>query len=167
MKNKTIEGVVLGCMACLMMACNSKKEEPAAASTVVDKEQIKTEIQAIENAFVEAYNNKQVDEITYYAEDAVSFLQGGSPLEGRLAILESLKDDSENTPKGNKFTFTTKEVFPSIDGNQVVEVGHYVLTDSTNTTINSGNYISLFEKRDGKYVCIRDIGSSEKSDTEK
>jgi hypothetical protein len=25
----------------------------------------------------------------------------------------------------------------------------------------SGNFMSLFEKRDGKYICIRDMGSSD------
>jgi hypothetical protein len=25
----------------------------------------------------------------------------------------------------------------------------------------TGNFMSLFEKRDGKYICIRDMGSSD------
>jgi ketosteroid isomerase-like protein len=32
-----------------------------------------TEIQAMEDAFAEAYNNSNADGINYYAEDAVSF----------------------------------------------------------------------------------------------
>jgi hypothetical protein len=30
--------------------------------------------------------------------------------------------------------------------------------DSTNTKMMSGNFMSLFEKKDGKYICIRDMG---------
>ncbi len=47
MKNKTIKEVLLA-FTVLTLACNSKKEEPA---VVVDKEQIKKEIQAKEDEF--------------------------------------------------------------------------------------------------------------------
>ena len=49
MKNKIVKGVLLGGIITLMFACNTKKEEPAAV--VVDKEQIKKEIQAKEDEF--------------------------------------------------------------------------------------------------------------------
>ena len=52
----------------------------------------------------------------------------------------------------NKISFKTNDVFVSSDGNQVVEVGYFKLVDSANTIINTGNYMSLFEKRNGKYV---------------
>jgi ketosteroid isomerase-like protein len=42
-------------------------------AVVVDREAIKTEIQAMEDAFAESYNNKNTDSIKYYSEDAVSF----------------------------------------------------------------------------------------------
>ncbi len=164
MKNKLLKGIAFGIITVAFLGCNPKKEETA---PTVDKEQIKTEIQALETAFVNAYNNRNVDSVSYYADDAVSFLQGGEPLVGKAAILESLKKDAEAAPKGNKFTFTTQDVFPSSDGNQVVEVGRYELADSTETVLNSGNYISVFEKRDGKYVCIRDMGASNNTKTEK
>ena len=45
-------------------------------------------------------------------------------------------------------------------GHQVIEIGSYVVVDSTSTEKQSGNYMSLFEKRNGKYVCIRDMSSS-------
>jgi len=61
----------------------------------------------------------------------------------------------------NKISFKTNEVFVSNDGNQVVEVGYFKVVDSANTTINSGNYMSLFEKRDGKYVTVRDMSASD------
>jgi hypothetical protein len=44
----------------LIVACDQKKEVPA---VVVDREAIKTEIQAMEDAFAESYNNKNTDSI--------------------------------------------------------------------------------------------------------
>ena len=49
MKYITVTGIVLGCVTTLLLACNTKKNEPAAGA--VDKEQIKKEIQAKEDEF--------------------------------------------------------------------------------------------------------------------
>jgi hypothetical protein len=61
----------------------------------------------------------------------------------------------------SKISFKTNEVFPSNDGNQVVEIGYFKVVDSSNTPINTGNYMVLFEKRNGKYVSVRDMSSSD------
>ena len=44
MNKKIIEAALLSCIISLMIACNPKKDEPVAAP-VIDKEQIKKEIQ--------------------------------------------------------------------------------------------------------------------------
>jgi ketosteroid isomerase-like protein len=157
-KNQMISGLVSLCVFSLLAGCTPKKEEPAAP--VVDKEQIKMEIQAKENEFAELYNKSEVRDIGYYADDAITFFQNAAPLVGKEAIVEFLKSDMENNT--NKISFKTNEVFVSGDGNQVVEVGYFTVVDSTNAPINTGNYISLFEKRDGKYVCVRDMSASDR-----
>ncbi len=167
MKNKMLTGIILGVITSLVMACNPKKEETAATAPAVDKEQIKAELQAMETAFADAFNARTADGSGYYAEDATSFMQNKKPFIGRAAISASIKEDLATFPKGSKISFTANEVFPSNDGNQVVEIGSFKVVDSTNVTKNSGNYISLFEKRDGKYVCVRDMGASDMPKTEK
>jgi hypothetical protein len=67
----------------------------------------------------------------------------------------------DSTNNSNKISYTTKEVFVSNDGEQVVEIGYYKVTDSTNTPVNTGNYMVLFVKRDGKYVCLRDMSATD------
>ena len=155
MKRKLIEVALLSCLIPLIVGCSPKKEEPVAP---IDKEQIKREIQAKENEFAEVYNAGEMKNIGYYADDATSFFQNRPALVGKEAIVEFLKDAI--TSKTDKISFTTKDVFISNDGNQVVEIGYFKVTDSTITT-NSGNYMSLFEKRDGKYVCVRDMSASD------
>ena len=56
MKNKVTKGLVFLSFMSLIIACNTKKAEPVAV--LVDKEQIKQEIQAKENAFAEIYNRR-------------------------------------------------------------------------------------------------------------
>ena len=158
MKNKFLIGGLLTFLAVFSIACN-KKVEDTASIPVIDKEQIKMEIQAIENTFAEHYNSRNTDSITYYADDAKSFFIGREPISGKDAILEYLTNDIKGISNGIKFSFTTNEVFVSSDGQMVTELGAFTLTDSTNTKVDSGNYISLFEKRNGKFACVRDMAT--------
>jgi ketosteroid isomerase-like protein len=141
----------------LMLACNSKKEEPVAG--VIDKEQIKSEIQAREDSFATVYNSGELKNIGYYADDAKSFYQNRTPLVGKDSIIAFLKSDLISST--DKIKFKTNEVFVSNDGNLVVEIGSYLVADSVNMPLNTGNYMTLFEKRDGKYVAVRDMSASD------
>src|SRR3954468_6431119 len=158
MKGKTGKRVLFGCIITLLVACNTQKEK--SLTTVVDKEQIKKEIQMKEDEFAATYNAGVVKDIGYYADDATSFYQNRPALVGKEEIVEFLKADLSASAR-NKISFKTNEVFVSGDGNLVVEVGHFTVVDSTNTGVNKGNYMSLFEKRNGKYVCVRDMSASD------
>jgi ketosteroid isomerase-like protein len=156
MKKEFIKGILLPGILSLMVSCgDSKKEMP-----VVDKEQVKKEIQAKEDEFASVVNSGQLKDIGYYAEDATTFFQNREPLVGKQAIKDFLVADVLANP--NKISFKTNEVFVSNDGNQVVEIGYFKVTDSTNAVINTGNYMTLFEKRNGKYVSVRDMSASDR-----
>jgi ketosteroid isomerase-like protein len=157
MKNKVIKGVLLFYVMFLAIACNTKKAE----SVVIDKEQIKKEIQAKENEYAALYNAGEMKNIGYYADDAITFSQNKQPLVGKTAIIEYLKANIDSLNKANKISFTTNEVFVSNDGNLVVEIGYYKVVDSTDTPVNTGNYMVLFEKRNGNYFSIRDMSASD------
>ncbi|UQD54856.1 DUF4440 domain-containing protein [Flavobacterium sp. K5-23] len=157
MKNKILKGGLVLVIISLMLACQIKE----APVVIIDKEAIKTEIQELENAFAKAYNERNTDGIIYYAEDAISFSNEKKPLEGKKAIHESMMEDLKTFPKDAKISFETKEIHVSNDGNQVVEIGGYQVDDAKNSKMMSGNFMSLFEKRDGKYICIRDMGNSD------
>ena len=157
MKKDILKMGLLSGILMLMISCNSKQE--TSTTTAIDKEQIKKEIQAKEDAFAEIYNTGELKNIGYYADDATTFFPNRPPLVGKEAIVEFYK--SAITSATDKISFTSKDIFISNDGNQVVEIGYFKVVDSTNTPINSGNYMSLFEKRDGKYVCVRDMSASD------
>ena len=121
MKTEIVKGLLLVGIMSVMFACNTKKDEPTAA--VIDKEQIKKEIQAKEDEFAATYNSGVKKSIGYYADDATSFYQNRAPLVGKQAIIEFLKSGLDSN--SNKISFKTNEVFVSNDGNQVVEVGYF------------------------------------------
>ena len=159
MKNMFVKGIVLSYLFLLMASCNNNEEK--STLVLIDKEQIKKEIQARENQFAEIYNSGELKKIGYYADDAITFYQNMAPIRSKEARLKFLKTDLASN--SNKISFTTIEIFPSKDGNQVLELGYYTVIDSTNTAVNTGNYMSLFEKRDGQYVCLRDMSASDMS----
>ncbi|MEX6689490.1 nuclear transport factor 2 family protein [Danxiaibacter flavus] len=160
MKTTIIKATTFVCITSLMLACQSqtKKEEPT--TVTIDKEQIKKEIQAKETEFAATYNSGVVKNIGYYADDATSFYQNRKPLVGKDSIIAFLQSDVIGNT--DKISFTTNEVFVSENGNMVVEVGSFTVVDSTNTPFNTGNYMTLFEKRNGSYVAVRDMSASDR-----
>ena len=158
MKNKVTKGFLFLYLMSLTIACNTKKTEVPA---VIDIEQIKKEIQAKEDEFAATYNAGEMKYIGYYADDAITFSQNRPPLVGKAAIVDYLFANIDSLHKSNKISFTTNEVFVSNDGNQVVEIGYYKVTDSTNNPVNTGNYMTLFVKRNGQYFCLRDMSVSD------
>lgn len=157
MKNRILNSVVFVAILAFVIGCKPKTEEVA-----IDKEQIKNEIQALENTMAEMYNNRELKGEEYYAEDATSFSQNKPPLVGKAAIDKSIREDLKSFQKGNQIAFVANEIYPSSDGNQVMEIGSYRVSDSTATAIYTGNYMAFFEKREGKYVCVRDMAASDR-----
>jgi ketosteroid isomerase-like protein len=157
MKHMIVKGISYGSIACFLFACAAKTESQQPIP--IDKEQIKKEIQAKEDSFASVYNSGNLRNIGYYADDATTFYQNRPPLVGKDAIISFLKSDIVSNK--DRISFKTNEVFVSNDGNMVVEIGAFQVVDSTNTPFNTGNYISLFEKRNGKYVAVRDMSASD------
>lgn len=156
MKKNILKVALLLSVILAAYACSTDKPQKLSAA---DIELIKQEIQGKENAFAEIYNTGEVKKIGYYAEDAITYYQNMKPIQGKKARQEFLATDiNSNT---NKISFSTNEVFVSNDGLQVVEVGSYEVVDSLGVVFNTGNYMSLFEKRNGSYVCLRDMSASD------
>jgi hypothetical protein len=152
MKSMTIKGIPPACIMFLMFACNT---QPG----TVDKDQIKQQLQAKEDSFAAVFNSGVLKRIGYYADDATSYLQNTAPLVGKETIIAFLESDlAGNT---NKISFKTNEIFPSNDGSMVVEIGSFKVVDSANNPVNSGNYMTMFQKRDGKYLAVRDMSTSD------
>jgi len=154
MKNKILLGGLMMAVGILSVACNQKKE------VTIDKDQIKSEIQAIENKFASIYIHRNVDSLTYYADSAVSYFAGQKPIVGKAAIHQFIQEELKDFPEGAKIVNEALEVYVTNDGNNVAEIGEYKRIDSTGKILQTGHYFSFFAKRNGKYVCTRDMANS-------
>lgn len=153
MITEKIKILVIAGVLILVNSCNKKEDAP-----VIDKEKIKKEIQEKETEFANTYNARIIKSIGYYADDAISYYQNMPPLVGKDSIVIFLRDNISKDH--NTISYTTQEVFISDDANQVVEIGLFKVMDNTDMVVNQGNYMSLFQKRNGTYFCVRDMSTS-------
>lgn len=149
-------------------SCGEKTEKdvPVAVTAPVteaakpDLAQIRTEIVAVENQWAAAINAKDINALmALYAEDAVSMQDAGPALVGKAAIQKKQEMDFAAPSKFASIAFETSEVFAQ--GDVVTELGKTFYKDAAGKTTGTGKYIALFEKKNGKYVCIREIYNSD------
>ena len=125
-----------------------------------DVEAIKAEIQGIENTFADAISKRDAEFlVSYYADDAVNMPPDNPPVVGKEAILERTKGWLENAEELPNMKFEVVDLFAA--GNYAIEIGKF-----SEDEVEKGKYISIFEKRDGKYVCIRDIYNNNSAEDE-
>lgn len=126
----------------------------------VDMEQVKAEIQALEKAWGEAQSTKDINTLmSFYADDAISMPDGAPTLSGKEAIKTAMEANYAKAPDGMTSVYTVLEVYG--DGETVTEIGTGATSDTTGTVIRTGKYFAIWQKRDGKYLCIREIYNSD------
>lgn len=139
----------------LFAACSGPAEKPAAP----DMAALKTEIQAKEDAFAAAEKAKDADAVAaYYADDAVSYNRNQEPLSGKAAIKEAIAKRLTSDTTGSLSTYQVVDLFA--DGDLLVEIGSFTSKNPAGQETDKGHYLSVFQKRDGKYVCIRDMNAT-------
>ena len=155
MRIKLRLAALTGMAVFIFSACSSPKEE----TKPVDMEKLKVEIQAMEDAFSAGEKAKDVDAVAvYYSDDAISYSRNKAPSVGKAAIKESIAKGIAEDTTGQINVYKVVDLFA--EGNTVVEIGSWNTTHSDGKPKDNGHYMSLFQKRDGKYVCVRDMNVS-------
>lgn len=156
MKMKTKLFAFFTLSAFLFASCTSSTKAP---ETALNLDSIKVEIQKLEDAFAAGDKAKDADAIAaYYSEDAISYNANEEPTVGKAAIKERIAARIAKDTTGNVSSYTVVDVFA--EGKQAVEIGAWTTSDAAGKEVDKGHYMSVFEKRDGKYICIRDMSVS-------
>ncbi|HEY9168882.1 MAG TPA: nuclear transport factor 2 family protein [Lutibacter sp.] len=148
-----------------IIGCNAPSDkkteiEPAVMEepmiVLADLVSIKDGIQVLESAWAKADNARDVKTIlSFYSDDAISMSNNGPMTIGKAAIQEEIEKDIAKKAKGETVSYNTLEVFGN--ENIVTEIGTAIAKDASGKVIRTGKYMAIWEKRDGKYICIRDI----------
>ncbi len=161
MKNKILQ---LGFIGMLMVSCTSKVETTEKIVTA-NKDSIKNVIEGMEAKYAKGLEMRDINPIMdYYADDIKSFEHEKPTIEGKESMKTMTAEMFKQMPKGMKVTMKPSDMRISSDGALVSETGGYVVTDSLGNKTASGNFMATFEKRDGRYQCVREMVSSEKNE---
>ncbi len=150
-----------------------KKDEPAVITTAdsakpviaeaakPDMSQVRSEIVAIENAWADALNKKDVNALmAMYTDDAQSMQDGGPTLIGKADIQKQTEMDFAGDRKFASIAFETTDVYAQ--GDFATEVGKTFYKDAAGKVTGSGKYMVVYEKKGGKYLCAREIFNKDK-----
>lgn len=149
----------------LMIGCNTTETKPAEATAPAapDMNKVKTEIQTLENAWAAAENAGDSKALAaFYTDDAVSMPRDKPMIIGREAILKDIEAGEATRDKSLTIAYNVLDVFG--DENTVTEVGTAIRKDAAGKVAYTGKYMAIWVKRDGKYLCIRDMSNSDTKD---
>jgi ketosteroid isomerase-like protein len=155
MKQTNFLWVLLALFIFVMPSCTQEVESEEQVETI-DMEAVKAEIMAMEAAFAVADNAKDVDGVVaYYADDAQSLSNDKPTAVGKEAIKANIAEGFASDTMGYSVSFETTGVWAA--GDYATETGTSKTVDKDGNVVQTGKFMTLFEKRDGKYIAIRDI----------
>lgn len=152
MKSKFQAVVLLAITTLAFFACKA----PTGENKTFDLEKAKSDIHAKEDAFAAAEKAKDAKGVAaYYSDDAISYSRNEEPTVGRATIEATIARRMEKDSSGNYNEYKVVDLFG--DEDMLVEIGSWTILNPAGVVQDKGYYMSYFEKRDGKYVCVRDM----------
>jgi ketosteroid isomerase-like protein len=119
-------------------------------------------IRAINPVWFKAYNAHDVDGlVALYADDAVLNPPGTPPARGSAAIREAFTKEIQAVTAASYSDNPGADGEFGVSGDLGWEWNTFTITDKTGATIDKGKYVTLFERRNGKWLIIRDIWNSD------
>ena len=146
----------LGLTAILFSACSDLEK-----AETIDMDALTVEIQAMEDGYSSAEKAKDADAVVvYYSDDAITYGSNRQPDKGKAAIRKFHVKQIANDTLGGYNVYKVVDLFA--EGESVVEIGSWTEYDANGVEVENGHYMSYFQKRDGKYVCVRDMSNTTK-----
>lgn len=145
----------------IVISCNAPKEDKTAEvapveAAATDMVKLKADVQALETAWAAAANAQDTATLlALYADDAKSLVNNKPTVEGKEALLAEIIEGFKNRVNGSTVAYEVMDVYG--DENTVTEVGKSTTKDAKGKVTYTGKYMAVWEKRDGKYLCVREI----------
>ena len=132
------------------------------ASTAADSTKDLAALQAADQNWVKAYNAGNADAVaSLYDEQAVLLPPGVPAVNGRAAIKAFFANDTAASQRaGVTFTLDPKPA-GGASGNMGWQSGTYAVKDKAGKVVESGKYLSVSMKRNGKWLYVRDTWNAD------
>jgi uncharacterized protein (TIGR02246 family) len=143
------------CLALLVLSCEQRQPADTRAAD-------EAAIRAVNPAWFRFYSAGEADSVTaLYADDAVVCAPGTPSARGHAAILEYYKKDIAASASAGVTTNNGPTTDDGVSGDLGWEWGTFTVTNKSGATVETGKYITVYEKRNGKWLIIRDIWNSD------
>jgi ketosteroid isomerase-like protein len=121
-----------------------------------------TAIRAVNPEWFIAHQAGDADRLAgLYAEDAVLNAPGAPPVRGRTAIREAFAAEvAAMQAAGLKNNQGPSPEF-GVSGDLGWEWNSFTVTDQAGATVDTGKYVTVYARRDGKWLIVRDIWNSD------
>ena len=144
-------GIAIGSSACA-----------PAAQPAVDTAAEEAALKAVTAEWLGAYNAGDVEKIVaMYAEDAVLMPPHAAVATGHAAIRAFLTSDTAGA-KAAGVKLVPGPSTAGVAGDTGWESGSYTITDASGATVDSGSYLSVSRKVNGKWLFVRDTYNSDR-----
>ena len=141
--------------ACVLSAC-------APAAPAVDTAAEEAALKATTATWLKAYNAGDVEKIVaLYAEDGVLMPPHAAVATGHAAIRAFLTADTAGA-KAAGVKLVPGATIAGVAGDTGWESGSYTVADASGATVDSGSYLSVSRKVNGKWLYVRDTYNSDR-----
>jgi uncharacterized protein (TIGR02246 family) len=132
-------------------------QTPAPVDTTADE----TALKEITQTWLSSYNAGDADAIAaLYTDDAVLMPPHAPVARGKAAIREFIAKDSAGAKSaGIRLVPGTETV--GVNGDWGWNAGSYTVQDASGKTVDSGSYLSVSHKVDGRWLYVRDTYNSD------
>lgn len=119
-------------------------------------------IHAVDDAWVKAFNTRDADTMAaQYDEHSVLLPPGAPAVHGQAAIKAFFAGMMPEATKGGlEFTLGSKPA-GGVHGDWGWSSGTYELKDKSGHVLETGKYLSVSKKKDGKWIYVRDTWNSD------
>jgi uncharacterized protein (TIGR02246 family) len=133
-----------------------------AAAPVVDTAADEAALKAATKTWIDSYNAVDVEKmVPLYADDATLMPPHAPAAFGHDAIRAFLTTDTA-AAKAAGLKLVAGGATAGVAGDTGWESGSYTITDASGATVDSGSYLSVSRRIDGKWLYIRDMYNSDR-----
>jgi len=151
LKHLVVVAGLIGLVACAPAT-------PPPVDTAADEAALK----AATTTWIDAYNAGEVDKmVALYAEDGVLMPPHAASAYGHGAIQTFLAADTAGA-KAAGVKIVNGASTAGVSGDIGWESGSFTVVDAAGTAVDSGSYMSVSRKVDGKWLYVRDMYNSDR-----
>ena len=119
-------------------------------------------IHAVDQAWLKAYNGGDADAVAgLYDEKAILMPPGAPAPHGRAAIRAFFVSDIAASKKAGVMFHLGPNPDGGVNGDMGWASGTYSVTDASGKVVDSGKYLSVSAKKNGKWLYVRDTWNSD------